>query len=341
MTTSECSHVEALKAELLAAERREQALKARLDAAEALVADLGRGATAPPKRKFDEMERANAAQAARAIALTDVMKQPEVVFAQAVAAKLNEKKDGVFVWFVLRLKDAPTIQDVLELFPQYPRFAHRLGNWCQLCRWETVRMSSVPTHMRILSIISVHHHQQIVRLNRETNAYQKRKAAASAATVAAKAANPPPPARLQVLSYDHTKWESNTANCVQTTIELDGRPVVFCRVPGQTPGVQYVTSVAVQPPALRANVARERHCTVRVVDGGKVQVEGAVYAPAKGAAAGTTSTPIPYWIDGAMVTGTRLLSQGQTVEFRGRLVNAANPSEVLKRDLIVMSFKVA
>ena len=42
-----------------------------------------------------------------------------------------------------------------------------------------------------------------------------------------------------------------------------------------------------------------------------------------------------------MVTGTRLLSQGQTVEFRGRLVNAANPSEVLKRDLIVMSFKVA
>ena len=33
MTTSECSHVEALKAELLAAERREQALKARLDAA--------------------------------------------------------------------------------------------------------------------------------------------------------------------------------------------------------------------------------------------------------------------------------------------------------------------
>ena len=150
----------------------------------------------------------------------------------------------------------------------------------------------------------------------------------------------PQPVCLQVLSYDHKDWSKNIAYHTQTTIELDSRPVVFCRVPGKDPSVQYVTSATVQPPVLRSNITRAAHCTVRAVDGGKVQVEGGVYALATGTPAGTTPDPVPYWVDGVMVTGTRLLSQGQTVEFQGRLVNPAKPSEVLKQDLVVMSFKV-
>ena len=157
---------------------------------------------------------------------------------------------------------------------------------------------------------------------------------------------PPPvpkvqrPVALEVTSYDYTDLSKDTVYCTYRRVELDGRDVVFCREPWCAPDTQYVSAADIQPKELQLNMeARCAHCSLYVTPDGKVRIRGGMYPAAPGVAMDAPRKPIPYWVDGVRLHGARQLALGQTVEFRGRLVNPANPSEVIKRDLVVMSFK--